>query len=78
MVLLLTCCRLMSRLFTPEIAAFYESFYAGKAVSILAVRAVPAKPSVLLMCRSLCSTAAYQLCHAPSIGPLLPICQGML
>lgn len=35
------CCRLMSRLFTPEIAAFYESFYAGKAVSTLAVRAVP-------------------------------------
>ncbi len=25
------CCRLMSRLFTPEIAAFYEGFYAGSA-----------------------------------------------
>lgn len=57
-------CRLMSRLFTPEIAAFYEKFYAGAALPCAVLRfvhTVPSTPPAALL-------HPFNFCHKPCPG----------
>lgn len=58
----------MSRLFTPEIAAFYESFYAGKPrlLPLGRLRACMPGHAGAAACCLLCPTAVHQLYPARS------------